>query len=498
LSVLLAVLAFATLASCDKIPLTAPTESTITLTISTTVVPINGSAEIIASVIESAGTPVHNGTIVTFTASFGTVEPREAQTVGGTARAKFTGTSSGVATISAFSGSAVATLEDVRVGGAAAERVAVRTDPATVPQAGGTVQVIAIVTDASGNALPGAPVVFTTDNGILASNSGVTDSTGQAQTSLTTNRQTVITANVAGKEGRSTINVVNAPTVSITSTANPLVGVPVSFTVTPSSPTGGSPIQTVAIDFGDGSAVQNLGTPTGATSVAHTFSTAGSFVVTATVIDAIGQKATATATIVVLRILPTITLVPTPATVAAGGTVTFAVTAAAATGGPPLREVIVTENGTVVFRGTGSGSFARQFNSAGTFTFQASATDAAGSTATTTTTVVVTGPTSTAMTLDASSSTTNRFDCTAFYPKTCQGVDLKAGTDVILAAGFLGTTPSGITQFSWSFGNGQGTTTSGPSVVFKYPASGTYVASVTALSGSSVVGSQTIVLIVVN
>ncbi len=73
----MAIFAFAALASCDQLPLTAPTESIITLNVSTTVVPINGSAEIIASVTESAGTPVHNGTVVTFTSSFGTMEPRE-------------------------------------------------------------------------------------------------------------------------------------------------------------------------------------------------------------------------------------------------------------------------------------------------------------------------------------------------------------------------------------------------------------------------------------
>jgi hypothetical protein len=496
-SVLLAATGFAVLASCDKVPLTAPTDSTITLSVSTTVVPVNGTADLIASVTESAGTPAHNGTVVTFTASFGTVEPRDARTEGGKAYAKFIGSSqSGVAKIGAFSGGAKATEVEVKVGGAAAERVSVRTDPATVPQSGGTVQVIAIVSDASGNPLPGAPVVFTVDNGILASNSGVTDSTGQVQTSLSTSRTTVVTANVAGKEGKATINVVNAPTISITSsTTNPAVGVPVSFTVTPASPTGGSPIQLVAIDFGDGTAVQNLGTPTGATSVAHTFATAGSFVVTATAIDAIGQKATATATVVVQRILPTVTLTASPSTVAAGGTVAFTVTATAGTGGPPIAEVVVTQNGTVVFRGTGSGGFSRQFNSPGTFTLQASATDAAGSTATTTTTVVVTGLT---MTLDAFSTTTNAFTCvpSASYPKTCSGTDLKAGTDLILAAGFSGTAPSGITGYSWNFGNGEGTTTSGASVIFKYSGAGTFVASVTALSGSSAVGSQTITLIV--
>ncbi len=204
LSVLLAVLAFATLASCDKVPLTAPTESTIELAISTTVVPINGTAEIIASVIEKAGTPVHNGTVVTFTATFGTVEPREAQTHGGKATVKFIGSSqSGTAKIGAFSGASRAEEIEIKVGAAAAERIAVRADPTTVPATGGTVQLIAIVTDASGNPLRGAPVVFSADSGSLASNTVTTDEFGQAQTSLTTNRETIAKAAVAAKEARS-------------------------------------------------------------------------------------------------------------------------------------------------------------------------------------------------------------------------------------------------------------------------------------------------------
>ncbi len=137
-SVLVAIFACATFASCDKLPLTAPTESIITLNVSTTVVPINGTAEIIASVTEPSGTPVHNGTVVTFTSSFGTIEPREAQTHGGKATVRFIGSSqSGTARIGAFSGSSRAEEIEILVGAAAAERIAVRADPASdVPATG--------------------------------------------------------------------------------------------------------------------------------------------------------------------------------------------------------------------------------------------------------------------------------------------------------------------------------------------------------------------------
>src|SRR5262245_65221280 len=66
--------------ACERVPLLAPTGSTITLTSSATALPINGSAEIIAQVIEAAGTPPHSGTQITFTTNLGSVQPSVADT----------------------------------------------------------------------------------------------------------------------------------------------------------------------------------------------------------------------------------------------------------------------------------------------------------------------------------------------------------------------------------------------------------------------------------
>ena len=71
--------------SCDKMPLSAPTESIITLFANSTSVGLNGSVDITATVIESAGTPVQNGTVVTFTTTLGTIDPVEARTNNGKA-----------------------------------------------------------------------------------------------------------------------------------------------------------------------------------------------------------------------------------------------------------------------------------------------------------------------------------------------------------------------------------------------------------------------------
>ena len=72
-SVLLVVLA-ATVA-CDKVPLGAPGGSTITLTIASASVSLNGATEITAYVTEDTGTPDQNGTSVRFTTPLGTLVP---------------------------------------------------------------------------------------------------------------------------------------------------------------------------------------------------------------------------------------------------------------------------------------------------------------------------------------------------------------------------------------------------------------------------------------
>ena len=116
----------------------------------------------------------------------------------------------------AFSGGAKSTEVEVRVGNAAAETVAVRTNPSSVSQLGGTVHVIATVRDVSGSPVAGAQVVFTSDNGALSSGNASADDQGEARVTLTTSRETNVRASVAGKEGTARVTVVTLPSASIT------------------------------------------------------------------------------------------------------------------------------------------------------------------------------------------------------------------------------------------------------------------------------------------
>ena len=171
--------------SCDKVPLLAPTGTVITLFPAASTVPVDGNVEIIATVIENgvasaldragteperdaghrhrhrpapttttttgAGTPVQNGTLVSFTTTLGRIEPSEARTNNGQVKVQFiAGGQSGTATITAYSGGASGKIENLLVGSAAAERVIVTASPQTLGASGGTSVISARVENATG------------------------------------------------------------------------------------------------------------------------------------------------------------------------------------------------------------------------------------------------------------------------------------------------------------------------------------------------------------
>lgn len=322
--------AFLTLAfgsACDKVPLLAPGGTVITIFPAATVVPLNSSIEIVVTVIENgttstpttpttpggtgnttttptststtgAGTPVQNGTLVSFTTTMGRIEPSEARTQNGQVRVRFVSDNqSGTVTITAFSGGASGKLENLRVGSAAAERVLLTANPQTLGPAGGTSTISARVEDVAGAGLVGVPVTFTTDAGTLSTGASTTDETGTARTILTTTRESKVTANVAGKTAEVTIGLnprtgvtLTAPTTSISA------GLPASFTVGVGTTAN---IRDVTIAFGDG-ARQSLGALSGSTTVQHTYAEAGTYNVTATATEASGFSETVGTSLTVL------------------------------------------------------------------------------------------------------------------------------------------------------------------------------------------------------
>jgi hypothetical protein len=97
-------------AACERVPLVAPTQSTIVVYATTPVIALNGSTQVTASLVDSTGTPVSDGTVVTFTTTLGSVSPVEVRTRGGKAVTLLqAGNQAGAASVTAMSGTIVAT-----------------------------------------------------------------------------------------------------------------------------------------------------------------------------------------------------------------------------------------------------------------------------------------------------------------------------------------------------------------------------------------------------
>ena len=347
--------------ACEKVPLLAPSGSTITLTASTTALSANGTMTIIAQVLEAAGTPPHSGTRITFTTTIGRIEPSEVNTdVGGRAQVTFVaGGSNGTATITAVSGGATTGTEGalkIAVGTAAAAKMIVSASPQSVSAAGGASTITATVLDTNGNALVGSPVLFTTTAGTLSADVAVTNNNGAAVIVLTTSQQATVTASVGvgssgtggsgsggsgSTTGTVTVNVRNAPSITVTAPATTIykgVAARFTFTVTAAS-ANSSAVREVKVNWGDGR-TDILGTFTGSQTQDHIFTNDGTFVVTGTVTDGSGDFNT-TSTTVSVQNLPKASVLVTPSVFSASApaTITFTIAISGLPTGVSLRSV---------------------------------------------------------------------------------------------------------------------------------------------------------------
>jgi adhesin/invasin len=199
---------------CDKVPLTAPGNSTVTLTTATAA---SGNVEVVATVLEEGGTPVQDGTTVRFASSLGRMDPGEVHTRNSTARSTFIPNGdSGETTITVSSGTATANVK-FNVGLALVDSVSVRASAGSVPATGGTVTITARVIATGGGAMAGVPVTFSTTAGTLSGTRETTDGSGEASTRLTTDANATVTATAGTKSGTVAIQALNpVPTPTIT------------------------------------------------------------------------------------------------------------------------------------------------------------------------------------------------------------------------------------------------------------------------------------------
>jgi PKD repeat protein len=471
------------LVGCQKVPLLAPSGSTITLTAVATALPFNSTTEIVAQIIEPAGTPPQSGTHVIFTTSLGRIEPSEAQTdINGRATVRFvTGTASGTATIIAASGGAnvgATGALKIAVGAAAVGQVVVGANPTTISAAGGSSVITASVFDSSGNALNGVSVTFATDVGSVSPVVVTTDASGSAQTRLTTNRTAKVTATAGvgtstggtgGTGGTTTpapfgtvtvtVNTTSAVTVGTPTPATPSVGQTVSIPLTyPTGAAGASPVTQVIVDWGDG-VVQTFSGQPGA--VSHAFSRAGSYLVQVTGLDAFGDRSPGSASVTVgARPQPTVTISSTTASPTAGSPVTFAIVATPTTGNSISSIVISWGDGDSTSLSGNATSVQHVFTSAGTYTVSATATDTSGASGAGSTVIVVSG------------AATASFVFTPTNPAAGTAVSFNASGS---------TSANTITSYTWNFGDPTSISNTGTGVTAShtFANAGTYTVTLT-------------------
>ncbi len=316
---------------CDKAPLTAPTDSAVTLFAANTVVALNGTVEITASVTEPGGVPVQNGTQIVFTTTLGTLDPSEARTSAGRATVRLiAGASSGLAQVRAFSGGAQAEALEIRVGAAAATQIAISASPSAVGANGGTVEILAVATGENNQRLPGVPVSFATSAGSLRDATVITDGNGEARTQLTTTREATVTATIGTVSATTIVRVTTRPLITITGPSTAIgVGETTTFTINVQPQVNGDPIQDVTIDFGDGER-RSLGPVTGTRTVQKAYSRQGNYTVTVSVSDTGGEVTTQATTVVVEERAISVTLTASPATPLTTTIVQFTATASGA------------------------------------------------------------------------------------------------------------------------------------------------------------------------
>src|SRR4051794_3045624 len=331
--------------SCDKVPLLAPTGTVITLIPTSNTLTLNSQIDIVATVIENgaaagtgtgpttssgAGTPVQNGTVITFTTTIGRVEPSEARTHNGKVTVRLISTGqSGTARVTAFSGGASSAI-DVKVGATGAEKVVMSASPQTLSSSGGSSTITAVIADVGGSGLANIPVTFTTTAGTLSPTTTITDANGVATATLTTGATATVTARIAGAPndagGGSGATGANSVTVTVnargltafSAAPNPAtVGQVVTFTVTPDTNaniTGGT------LNFGDGRStpLSSIGG-----TITHTYSAPGNYTATALINSGNGGTESFSTTVTVTSI--PLTLTATPASPGVNQAVTFAV-----------------------------------------------------------------------------------------------------------------------------------------------------------------------------
>jgi hypothetical protein len=174
------------LSSCDKANPVAPAGTVLSVTANPTQISTNGSSQIRVVALKPNGTPVNPGTQVRLSTNLGTIDPIVEVGDGGVAATTLTGDGRlGTATVTATVGADTSASVEVQVGRAAAN-VSLQASPGQVGTEGGSIDLLAVIRDSTGEPLADAAVNFQSEVGTLTSRGAVTrsDANGLARDRL--------------------------------------------------------------------------------------------------------------------------------------------------------------------------------------------------------------------------------------------------------------------------------------------------------------------------
>jgi Bacterial Ig-like domain (group 1)/PKD domain len=508
--------------ACQKVPLLAPTGSTITVTAGSTALSVNGTTDIIAMVLEAAGTAPQDGTLVTFTTTLGSIQPSEARTNGGRVTVKFSaGTANGTAVITATSGGAgsasttganatATNVARIAIGTAAVGSVRVSANPTLLPTTGGSSTIAGTVIDINGNPLSSAPVTFSTTTGTLEQVAVSTDANGIATAVLRTTTAATVTVAVGAQAGSSTppatgapaapaapatgtasgsvtVNVTGSPTLLITAPTTGLTaGLSAAFTfAVTAATTNGNPIRDVVVDWGDGQN-QNLGATTGTVTVSHVFRSPGSYLVVGRVTDTAGNQVTTSTSVTVNpKPQPVVSITATTANPTAGVDMVFTASIAPVAGNGTVIQSASIDfgDGTSTPLGAVTGTaiaLHHVYQNAGQYPVTLTATDSNGGVGTAFTTVFVQAATPLTVLLSATSTPSG------------------ANTTETFTATVIGLGNSVVVNYHWVFGSTLGTADTSSNTQTRTYAAGsgtiTVTVTITTSTGAQASGSTVIVI----
>ena len=255
-----------TLVHCKPVPLTAPAEAELSITANPTAIPVIDGVSIITVVgfksADDGGGPLTDGIQIFFTTNVGLIEER-VEMRNGVARGTLRSNGrAGLASVTARSGAGnTAALENpVLLGNAEGINILLTANPPTVSPPDFTTELVATVFDNDNNRMADVPLIFTTSDGALASQSTSlrTNTNGQASDRLTLLNEASATVTVFSGAVAS-----NPVTVSRSTEPGPIV--------TSISPTSGEPGDTLnvtinglnfqpgaVVSFGEGISVNSV------------------------------------------------------------------------------------------------------------------------------------------------------------------------------------------------------------------------------------------------